>query len=110
MVHRNVEIYNLDVIISVGYRVNTKPLSTAWRCRPGEFHVWIAPNAAEGTPAKFILQDEKPRSNDKRVKMDIFLIKRWIFTQKSTFLFCLSKKNVYLCSVKSFLLCKTKYL
>ena len=24
---------------------------------PGEFHVWIAPNAAEGTPAKFILQD-----------------------------------------------------
>ena len=24
MVHRNVEIYNLDVIISVGYRVNTK--------------------------------------------------------------------------------------
>ena len=31
--------------------------STAWRCRPGEFHVWIAPNAAEGTPAKFILQD-----------------------------------------------------
>ena len=57
MVRRNVEIYNLDVIISVGYRVNTKPLSTAWRCRPGEFHVWIAPNAAEGTPAKFILQD-----------------------------------------------------
>ena len=24
MVHRNVEIYNLDVIISIGYRVNTK--------------------------------------------------------------------------------------
>ena len=31
----------------------------AYTCsaEPGEFHVWIAPNAAEGTPAKFILQD-----------------------------------------------------
>lgn len=31
----------------------------AYTCsaEPGKFHVWIAPNAAEGTPAKFILQD-----------------------------------------------------
>ena len=31
----------------------------AYTCsaEPGEFYVWIAPNAAEGTPAKFILQD-----------------------------------------------------
>ena len=138
MVRRNVEIYNLDVIISVGYRVNTKRgiqfrqwankiikdymlkgyainqrllameehmdkrigrientlashqekidffvrtslpphqgifydgqifaagvtfgADGAYTCsaEPGEFHVWIAPNAAEGTPAKFILQD-----------------------------------------------------
>ena len=55
-------MYNLDVTdLAYQHLAVGGPLGAdgAYTCsaEPGEFHVWIAPNAAEGTPAKFILQD-----------------------------------------------------
>ena len=55
-------MYNLDVTDLAYWHLAegvTLGADGAYTCsaEPGEFHVWIAPNAAEGTPAKFILQD-----------------------------------------------------
>lgn len=55
-------MYNLDVTDLAYWHLAegvTLGADGAYICsaEPGEFHVWIALNAAEGTPAKFILQD-----------------------------------------------------
>ena len=55
-------MYNLDVTdLAYWHLAEGVPLGAdgAYICSAelGEFHVWIAPNAAEGTPAKFLLQD-----------------------------------------------------
>ena len=54
-VKRTVEVYNLDMIISVGYRVNSQKATN--------FRIWATKILKEYTIKGFVLDDERLKKN-----------------------------------------------
>ncbi|MCT4552569.1 MAG: virulence RhuM family protein [Alphaproteobacteria bacterium] len=63
-VKRNVDFYNLDMIISVGYRVNSK--------RAVSFRIWATNTLREFIIKGFVLDDDRLKGNSKVFGKDYF--------------------------------------
>lgn len=64
-VNRNIEYYNLDVIIAVGYRINSKKAT--------EFRIWATKTLKEYMIKGFVLNDEKLKNNEGSVYFEELL-------------------------------------
>ena len=64
-VNRNIEYYNLDVVIAVGYRINSKKAT--------EFRIWATKTLKEYMIKGFVLNDEKFKNNEESVYFEELL-------------------------------------
>ena len=64
-VNRNIEYYNLDVVIAVGYRINSKKAT--------EFRIWATKTLKEYMIKGFVLNDEKLKNNEESVYFEELL-------------------------------------
>ena len=64
-VNRNIEYYNLDVVIAVGYRINSKKAT--------EFRIWATKVLKEYMIKGFVLNDEKLKNNEESVYFEELL-------------------------------------
>ena len=64
-VNRNIEYYNLDVVIAVGYRINSKKAT--------EFRIWATKTLKEYMIKGFVLNDEKFKNNEGSVYFEELL-------------------------------------
>ena len=64
LVKRNVEFYNLDAIISVGYRVNSQKAT--------KFRIWATGILKEYIQKGFVLDDERLKQGDTAFEKDYF--------------------------------------
>jgi hypothetical protein len=63
-VKRNIEFYNLDAIIAVGYRVNSR--------RATQFRIWATQILKEYIKKGFVLDDERLKQGEKTFGQDYF--------------------------------------
>lgn len=64
MVHRNVDFFNLDMIISVGYRVNSY--------RGTQFRIWATQQLREYIIKGFVMDDERLAEGENAGKLNYF--------------------------------------
>ena len=83
-IKRNMEFYNLDAIISVGYRVNSRKATN--------FRIWATGILKEYMIKGFAMDDERLKQGKTAFGKDYF--KELLITRKSSFYSCERKKNL----------------